>query len=87
MRRHERPTMLAMMKEVSVLFIGGLFFMSIAIFSVFVALLPIFATMLYFEHYNNASGFLIMIGGYMFYFVIAGYYGFLDDVMKDLEMK
>lgn len=87
MRRYERPTMLETMKEVVILFLGGLCLMSIAIFTAFVALLPIFAAMFYFEHYNNAAGFLIMIGGYMFYFFVAGYYGLLDDVMKDLEMK
>ena len=67
--------------------ISGFAFMSLLIFSVFVALLPIFGTMIYFENYNNAFGMVIMISGYALYFVVASYYGFFDDILKELESK
>ena len=87
MSKDKSRSVLKSMKTFATIFLGGLLFMSIAILTAFIAMLPIFATMFYFEHYVNAAGFLIMIGGYMFYFAIAGYYGFLDDVMKDLDIK
>jgi len=87
MSKDKRQKVLKSTKAFGTIFLEMTVFMIIAILSAFIAMLPIFATMFYFEHYVNAAGFLIMIGGYMFYFVIAGYYGFLDDVMKDLEMK
>ena len=87
MSKDKRQKVLKSTKAFGTIFLEMTVFMIIAILSAFIAMLPIFATMFYFEHYVNAAGFLIMIGGYMFYFVIAGYYGFLDDVMKDLNIK
>ena len=87
MKRNKSQTVLKSMKVFITIFLEMTVFMSIAILTAFIAMLPIFATMFYFEHYVNAAGFLIMIGGYMFYFIIAGYYGFLDDVMKDRNIK
>jgi len=87
MSKDKRQKVLKSTKAFGTIFLEMTVFMIIAILSAFIAMLPIFATMFYFEHYVNAAGFLIMIGGYMFYFIIAGYYGFLDDVMKDLNIK
>ena len=87
MSKDKRQKVLKSTKAFGTIFLEMTVFMSIAILTAFIAMLPIFATMFYFEHYVNAAGFLIMIGGYMFYFIIAGYYGFLDDVMKDLNIK
>ena len=87
MSKVKRQKVLKSTKAFGTIFLEMTVFMIIAILSAFIAMLPIFATMFYFEHYVNAAGFLIMIGGYMFYFIIAGYYGLLDDVMKDLNIK
>ena len=87
MSKDKRQKVLKSTKAFGTIFLEMTVFMIIAILSAFIAMLPIFATMFYFEHYVNAAGFLIMIGGYMFYFIIAGYYGLLDDVMKDLNIK
>ena len=87
MSKDKRQKVLKSTKAFGTIFLEMTVFMIIAILSAFIAMLPIFATMFYFEHYVNAAGFLIMIGGYIFYFIIAGYYGLLDDVMKDLNIK
>ena len=78
-------TITSSLKEFSTIFLGMFVIMSLGVFATFIALLPIFATMYYFARFNNAGGFIVMIGGYAIYFVIARKLGYLETEVDEFK--
>lgn len=78
-------TITSSLKEFSTMFLGMFVIMSLGVFATFIALLPIFATMYYFALFNDAGGFIVMIGGYAIYFVIARKLGYLETEVDEFK--